>query len=158
MKPGLMGTPAAGDNKMELLPAPNHSPDVLLGVMGASNQAGDQVCKAGTPQDEELPPAPQHTPTSAPGHPVPLPNRILLLIWVLPFTLPCLDGQEGMAPWSLQPLAPWHNLRCLWICLILGCHLTWGFRVLEGVPAGCMAGRSPIIAPPTRENMDVQGV
>lgn len=152
MKPGLMGTPGAGDTKMGPFPTLDHSPDVLLGVVGASNQAGNQVCKAETPQGEGPPPAPQHTPTSAPGHPVPLPNRILLLIWVLPFTSPCLEGQGGMAPWSLQPLAPWHNLWCLWLCLLLGCHLTWGLRVLEGVPAGWMACESPMFAPSQGEH------
>lgn len=150
MKPGLMGIPAAGNTKMELFSNPDHSPDVLLGVVGASYQAGDQVCKAGTPQGEGPPPAPQHTSTSAPGHSVPLPSRILILIWVLPFTPPCLEGQGGMAPWSLQPL---HDLWCLWLCLIPGCLLTWGFRVLEG--AGWPGGL--LCLPPARDNVHVQG-
>lgn len=51
------GTPKQGP-----LTPPGHSPDVLLGVVGASNQAGDQVCKAGTPQGEGPPPSPQHPP------------------------------------------------------------------------------------------------
>lgn len=104
MKPGLMGTPAAGDNKMELFPTPGHSPDVLLGVMGASNQAGDQVCKAGTPQDEELPPAPQHTPTSAPEHPIPLPNRILSSFGFCPSHSHVWTGRDG---WPLGPCSHW---------------------------------------------------
>lgn len=140
MKSRAHEDPSGREHQNGTIPSPSHSPDMLLGVVGASNQAGDQVCKAGTPRGEGPPPTPQHTPTSAPGHPIPLPNKTLLLIWVLPFMPPCLEGQEGMAPW---PLAPWHNLWCLWLCLTQGCHLTWGFRVLEGVVAGCIAWGSP---------------
>lgn len=49
--------PAWGMPKWGPLTPPGHSPDMLLGVVGASNQAGDQVCKEGTPQGERPPPA-----------------------------------------------------------------------------------------------------
>lgn len=103
---GLAAMPGWGTSKQGPLAAPGHSPNMLLGVVGASNQAGDQVCKAGTPQGEGHPPGPPPpttAPTSALGHP-------------------------EMAPWFLQPLAP-----SLWLCPILGSQLIWGSGVLRGV-------------------------
>lgn len=60
---GLGGTKGAG-----------HAPGVLLGQVGASLQAGDHVCKAGTPRGEGLrgnPPGTRSTPS---------PSQILLLL------------------------------------------------------------------------------
>lgn len=68
--------PAWGMPKWRPLTPPGHSPDMLLGVVGASNQAGDQVCKEGTPQGE--------TPTRSP----------------LAHRTPSQRGREG---WPLSP-------------------------------------------------------
>lgn len=108
--------PGWGTPKQGPLAPPGHSPDVLLGIVGASNQAGNQVCKAGTPQGEGPPPAPQHPPTSAPGHAVP-------------------EGQRGMSPRCLHPLAP-----CWQLCLILGSQLAGGPGCCGGGGVSQLAG------------------
>lgn len=90
-----------GDTKVGTTNSPSHSPDMLLGVVGASYQAGDQVCKAGTPQGEGPPPTP--------GHP---------------------EGQGRLVPRSLQPLVP-HLHLCLGLGsqLTWGSRVLWGVPV-----------------------------
>lgn len=94
------------------------SPDVLLGEVGTSDQAGDQVCKAGMPQGEGL----CGTPT-APSSP-----------WGTPISVPfptksCSRG--GFFPLGLQEqgtVSLWSQC-CLQQSLILWPQLSWGCQV-----------------------------